>query len=40
MKARDGHLWKLEGSKEGPPDSRFLEESEDAFQQIATGVEH
>lgn len=35
VKARDGHLWELEGSRKGPLDRGALREGEDAFSERA-----
>ena len=35
VKARDGHLWELEGSRKGPLDRGSLGEGEDAFSERA-----
>lgn len=35
VKARDGHLWELEGSRKGPLDRGALAEDEDAFSERA-----
>lgn len=42
VKARDGHLWELEGSRKGPLDRGSLGESEDALSERALelGIKH
>jgi len=35
VKAKDGHLWELDGSRKGPLDRGALEEGEDALSEKA-----